>query len=140
MKSTTEERLVALEARVLALEGKTMLSAHARSKENQGGSPREFLLAKVPRTDSDRTLTAGYYIEVISGKDSFNFDDVEDFYAQAKEAAPANRRDPPYQNVKKGYFREVGKRQTGMHARNRWALTNSGIARVDGGFGSGGRR
>lgn len=132
MKESLEERVDALERRVAALESKKIVP----SKEQTGDrmSPREFLLDRAPRSDNDKTLVAGYHIEIIGGTEAFDFDDIERFYAAAKEAAPANRRDPPYQNVKKGYFREVGKREVGMKARNRWALTNSGIKRVENGL------
>jgi len=135
MTADFESRIAALERRVTDLE-----SARAASRASTHGdtrakpSPREFLLDRAPKTDNDKTLAAGYHIEIIGGAESFDFDDVEKFYAAAKEASPANRRDPPYQNVKHGFFREVGKREVGMKARNRWALTNAGIARVETGF------
>jgi hypothetical protein len=139
MSDHLEGRVADLESKVRALEqlfGENAPPLKTAAKP----SPREFLLAKAPKSDNDKTLAAGYYLEIISGGESFDFDQIEAFYGQAKEAAPANRRDPPYQNVKKGYFREVGKRRVGMHARNRWALTNSGIARVEGGFAMGDRK
>jgi len=132
MRESIEERIAKLERRVAALESRGPVSP--TGKPGDYSSPREFLLDRAPTTDYDKTLAAGYHIEIISGQESFDFDDIEKFYAAAKEAAPANRRDPPYQNVKKGYFREVGKRQVGMKARNRWALTNLGIQRVESGF------
>jgi hypothetical protein len=135
MSAVFAARLSELELRVRELEarvGQKAGSPTARSETKP--SPREFLLAHMPKSDNDKTLAAGYYIEMIAGNDSFNFDDIEAFYGQAKEAAPMNRRDPPYQNVRKGYFREVGKRQAGKNARNRWALTNLGIERVESGF------
>ena len=133
MSEPLEQRVAALEAGILALERRSMHEPSAPWGKTSP-SPREFLLNKAPKSDSDKTLAAGYYIEIISGKDSFNFDDIEVFYGQAKEAAPANRRDPPYQNVTSGYFRKVGKRQVGGKARNTWAMTNLGIGRVERGF------
>nr|WP_276977391.1 hypothetical protein [Ferrimicrobium acidiphilum] len=130
MSDSIELRLKLLEDRVGLIERSGRPSARPRISK-QHATPREFLLEKSPRSDNDKTLVAGYYIEMIEKKESFDFDDIEAFYHQAKEAAPKNRRDPPYQNVKKGFFREVGKRQAGMKARNRWALTNSGIFRVE---------
>ena len=100
-------------------------------------NPRDFLISKSPTTDTEKTLVAGFYIEMLSGKDSFDFDDIEQFFHQAKEAVPANRRDPPYQLVEKGLFRKIGKRVLGKTARNRWALTNDGISRVESGFSGG---
>lgn len=139
MQKTLEQRVVDLETRVLALETTRRLPPDRKSDPNSP-SPREFLMEKLPRTDTDKTLTAGFYIEMISGHASFDFDDIDRFYNEAKEASPANRRDPPYQLVEEGFFRKVGKRATGKNARNRWALTNDGIARVEHGFKSGGSR
>jgi len=135
MSADVEARLADFERRIAILEARGgRRTSGPASRSEPKPSPREFLIAHMPKNDGDRTLAAGYYIEIISGLDSFSFDDIEAFYTQAKEPAPANRRDPPYQNVKKGYFREVGKRQVGKMARNRWALTNLGIARVEAGF------
>jgi len=134
MNESLENRIGALEARVTALEQR--LTEKKLPRETTDGilSPREFLLGKAPRGDNDTTLAAGYYLEILAKKDGFTFDDLADFYNQAKEALPANRRDPPYQNVKRGYFREIGGREAGKTARNRWALTNLGIERVEKGF------
>lgn len=128
-------RLAEVERRVAELEsaGKSPQPKGTRSGDNKL-SPREFLLDREPKSDNDKTLTAGFYIEQLSGAESFNFDDIERFLGQAKEPMPKNRRDPPYQNVRKGYFREVGEREQGMHARNHWALTNKGIKRVESKF------
>jgi hypothetical protein len=128
-------RLAEVERKVAELES---ADKSPPPKGSQSGaakiSPREFLLDREPKTDNDKTLTAAFYIEQLSGAESFDFDDIERFLGQAKEPMPRNRRDPPYQNVKKGYFREVGEREQGMHARNRWALTNKGIQRVESKF------
>jgi len=130
-----------LDARVAALEERVRVLELAHGEEpvrpelkNDAVSPREFLLSKAPKGDNDTTLAAGYYLEMIAAKESFTFDDLVDFYNRAKEAMPANRRDPPYQNVRRGYFREIGARESGKSARNRWALTNLGIDRVEKGF------
>jgi hypothetical protein len=133
MTSSIDERILSLESRVIALESR-LDARPAPLVEREIPSPREFLIEKSPRSALDKTLAAGYYLQILGGADGFDLDNIEDFYARAKEAAPANRRDPPYQNVKKGFFREIGIRQAGMRARNKWALTSLGIARVEGGF------
>jgi hypothetical protein len=135
MSAEIERRLEELERRVAQLEHPTSPKLTASSPEARvKPSPREFLLERGPKSDNDRTLTAVYHIEMVGGQEAANFDDIEAWYHAAKEAPPSNRRDPPYQLVKKGYLREVGKRERGMKARNRWALTNLGIKRVEGGF------
>jgi hypothetical protein len=95
-------------------------------------SPREFLLSKSGATTlNDKVLLAGYYIENYEGKESFDYDDLTRFLAAAKESAPKNIRDAVFQNVKRGSFREVGERVRASTARNKWALANPGIARVE---------
>jgi len=127
-KADVERRLAALEVA-------------SRPPQAPGGrapgkvvAPREFLLTKNPPSMNDRVLTAGYYIETVVGEESFDMDRLYAFLGQAKEALPANRRDPPYQNVKRGFFMEIGDRGRGKTARNRWSLTNAGIKRVESGF------
>ena len=83
---------------------------------------------------NDKVLTIGYYIEIHLGEESFDFDRLYAVLGQAKEPLPGNRRDPPFQNVRNGLFREIGARAAGKTARNRWSLTNTGIARVEAGF------
>lgn len=139
MTDDFERRLSDLERRVALLESPTTPKATATEPRDKP-SPREFLLKLGPKTDNDKTLAAIYHIEMIGGRESADFDDIAAWYSAAKEAPPANRRDPPYQLVKKGLLREVGKRTAGMKARNRWALTNLGIKRVEERFSSGGTR
>jgi hypothetical protein len=135
MNSSVDERLADLEGRVRALESGPPVVGRVPPASTPKQTPREFLLEKGPKSDNDKALAAGYYLELVSGEESFSAEQIEAFFGKAKESAPANRSDPPYQNVKKGYFREVGERQLGKGARNKWALTNSGIARVESGFG-----
>ena len=93
--------------------------------------PREFLLGVAPETDNDKVLAAVYYLEVVTGGPFFGLDDLKRFYGQAKEPAPRNPSLPPFLNVKKGYFQEVEKSNDGGSGRTRWALTISGIARIE---------
>jgi hypothetical protein len=129
MAESIEERVDSLERRVAELERKSV--PIIQPPHDEALTPREFLLLKQPGTDNDKTLVAGYFVQILRGKDSFDFDDLAGFYREAKEPIPANRRDPPYQNVRKGFFREVGSRAGGMHARNRWSLTKLGRERVE---------
>lgn len=133
--SSVEDRLSELERRVSLLESPNPPKpSGASAAKNPTLSPREFLLQHKLKSDTDRTLAAVFYLEKFEGQDSANFDEIDSWFSAAKEAAPVNRRDPPYQLVKKGYLREVGKREVGKTARNRWAVTNLGIARVESGF------
>ncbi len=133
MRSTVAQRLENLERRVSLLEGRPPDRGADRPPALQ--SPREFLMSHTgAKRLADLGLLAGYFIEVISGKESFTLDELNEFYSQAKEPRPKAYRDVPYQNVRRGVFRQVGKIVQSRHAHNRWALTNLGIARVEGGF------
>ena len=129
---TTEllARVEALEQRVSALEGDGT-KAKTQTRES---TPREFLLSKPTKSILDKTLLAGYYIETVMMRTDFDLDDLSRFFDAAKESQPANRRDPPHQLVKKGYFREVGERVQASTARNKWSLSNSGLKRVEDNF------
>lgn len=122
----------AIERRLDALEGKLDASGSTRSRTDRTLSPREFLLSKPGvKTLADLGLAAGYYLEVVCGADGFDLDDLNRFYSEAKEPRPRAYRDVPYQNVKRGTMRQLGKMVQSRTAHNRWSLTNSGIARVE---------
>ncbi len=131
MSEDLTTRIAALERRVSALEATPVASTPSRG---HAPTPREFLLSKGPKSQNDKTLAAGYYLEMIQGKATFNLDHLEAFYEAAKEARPKNRRDAAFQNVKRGYFREVGDRVQASTAKNEWSLSNTGIKRVEDGF------
>src|ERR1700730_18647509 len=98
MNELLESKLAELETRVRALENLSVIPSSSPVVPRKQ-SPREFLLGKGPKSDNDKALAAGYYLEIISGAESFSTDQIVAFFGQAKESAPANRRDPPYQNV-----------------------------------------
>jgi len=133
MTPTIVARLDDLERRVSQLEAFPRGRGAVRPQVMQ--SPREFLMSHSgSKSLADLGLLAGYFIEVVTGKESFTLDDLNEFYSHAKEPRPKAYRDVPYQNVKRGAFRQVGKMVQSRHAHNKWALTNLGIARVEGGF------
>jgi hypothetical protein len=135
--STVERRLSDLESRVHALESANPPNSRTGTPSSlKRPSPREFLLEKGPGPMIDKTLVAGYWWEVIEGREYFTLDDLAEFLRQAKESPPKNRRDAAYQNVKRGTFREEGARGQSSSAKNRWTLTNNGIMRVEEGFAS----
>jgi hypothetical protein len=84
----------------------------------------------------DLGLLAGYYLEVHKGIDGFDLDALNQFYSDAKEPRPRAYRDIPYQNVRRGVFRVIGKTVQSRTAHNRWALTNKGLALVESNFGA----
>lgn len=135
MNQSIEERVSSLEARVEALE--SVVKTAARTNRKPTGrpvSPREFLLSKTHiKGNNNLGLLAGYYLEVTLGGDGFDLDELNQFYSDAKEPRPKAYRDIPYQNVKRGVFRPLGKTVQSRTAHNRWALTNRGIELVEAG-------
>ena len=104
-------------------------------KVDRPQSPREFLLAKTGRKgNNDLGAVAGYYLEVILGKEGFDLDELNRFYSDAKEPRPKAYRDIPYQNVRRGVFRILGRTVQSRWANNRWAMTNTGIRLVEANF------
>lgn len=133
---TMAERLADLERRVAALERLNKPTAAVTVQPTgRPMSPREFLLSRSgARLLNDKALVAGYFIETLDGKESFAHDDLGHFLNASKETLPKNRRDITCVNVKRGTFREVGERVQASIAKNRWSLTNKGIAMVEANF------
>jgi len=125
-----ERRLAYLEAGRAAMPGQREPS---RSASGTVPSARDFLMSKHPTTLNDKVLVAGYYIEVILGETSFNLDRLYQVFDQMRESPPGNRRDPPHNNEKYGFFRPEGTKIHSRTANNRWTLTNAGRARVEAG-------
>lgn len=134
MAGRIEERVNALERRVEALE--TGRAKPTAGREPTAGadspSPAEFLMMHPKaRSKRDVALVAGYFTKAHEGRESFDHDDLARFLGGAKVPLPKNRRDLTYQNVRSGYFREVGPRVQSSKARNRWSLSPRGVTRVE---------
>lgn len=131
-----EHRVADLERRVSALEGLRSTPALSPPKKGERPhSPREFLQSKDgAKGNNDLGAVAGYYIEMVLGKDGFSLDDLNQFYSDSKEPRPKAYRDIPYQNVKRGVFRPLGNTVQSRFAKNRWGMTNTGIKLVESNF------
>jgi hypothetical protein len=137
VNDSLQDQVNHLERRVAALEAAQRVrpATELKKGKERPQSPREFLLSKNgAKGNNDLGAVAGYYIEMRLGKDGFDLDDLNRFYADAKEPRPKAYRDVVYQNVKRGVFRPLGKTVQSRTARNRWALTNTGIALVESNF------
>ena len=131
-----EPRIAELERRVSALEGtRSVRVVSVPGPIEQIPSPREFLLSKSgAKSINDKSVAASYYIEHYEHEEWFDHDGIARVMLAAKERPPKNRRDVAYQNVARGVWREVGPREKGKTAKNRWCLTNTGIALVERNF------
>jgi O-acetylhomoserine/O-acetylserine sulfhydrylase-like pyridoxal-dependent enzyme len=121
---TIEERLLALEERVKALEGGEAKVATSKKVT----SLREFINRLLPKTGNDVALVIGYFIETVQGMGYFNNDLLRAGFAEAKIIAPKNLSDVVAQNAKKGYIMP----STNPDAKGKaWVLTNTGEAAVE---------
>ena len=119
-KNEIIQKLVELENRISALEGRALKKTEAEGKKL---SVREFLLAKKPTDNVQRTLIIGYYLEHFDSLDSFNGRDLTDGFRSAKEPVPANINDKVNMNIHKGHIMEAKEKKDNSKA---WVLTNSG--------------
>lgn len=125
-----EQRVKALEDRVSALEAASRATQTARPVEKQQ-SPKEFLMAKAPKSVVEKTLALGYYYEVATGQGAFNINDLEALFRAAKEKLPANISDMANKNVKKGHIMEDATKKDDKRA---WVLTATGERYVENNF------
>ena len=97
-------------------------------------SVAELFSQKQPRTDLERTLVAGYFLETEEGVESFNADDLSQCFIRAKERLPANINDAVNKNISKGLIMDSPEKKGGKKA---WMLTRTGEGFVQKGFGTG---
>ncbi len=119
-----EKRVALLESRVAALEG----SYAEPKRRGRKLSIKEFLLSKSPRSDVEKTLVIGAYLEKFEMLESFNTKDIGTGFRRAKEKVPTNIADMIQKNVAKGYMDLAEEEKDGLKA---YYLTNSGEKHVD---------
>jgi hypothetical protein len=94
-------------------------------------SIKEFLLSKKPKSDVQKTLVIGYYLEKHEGYSSFNAADIEEGFGSAKETVPKNINLCIIRNVQKGHLAEAKEEKNSHKA---WYLTNTGEIFVENNF------
>jgi hypothetical protein len=70
-------------------------------------SVKELILSKGPKSDNDRTLVIGFYLES-KGAVSFTVKDLQEGFREARERVPNNINLCVLQNIKKGLMMEAG--------------------------------
>ena len=113
------------EKRITNLEAKPNAKAGTATKKL---SIREFFITKKPKTDVDKTLLVGYYLENYQAYSSFNTSDIEAGLRSAKEPGPTNTNDIINKNIHKGFIMDAEEKKENKQA---WVLTNLGIEYVD---------
>jgi len=91
-------------------------------------SIREIFISKKPKTDVDKTLLVGYYLEIFQDYTSFNISDIEVGFRSAKEPPPGNISDVVNKNIRKGFIMSAEEKKDNKQA---WVLTNLGKQYVD---------
>lgn len=123
-----KKKLDNCEKRISALERLSMIKSGGAKKKI---SIKEFILAKKPKNDNQKTLAIGYYLENYENLSSLNRKDIEEGFRSAKESVPTNINDRVNQNIKKGYMMETKNKKDNLQA---WTLTNSGTKYVENDF------
>lgn len=126
-----EQRVKELEDRVSALEAASRAATQPAKPVEKQQSPKEFLMAKAPKSVVEKTLALGYYHETVTGQGAFNISDLEILFRAAKEKLPANMSDMANKNVKKGHIMEDAAKKDDKRA---WVLTATGDRYVENNF------
>ncbi len=117
------------EQRIKELE--KIFSGGEKQRTKKAMSIKEFMLAKKPENDVQKTLVIGYYLEKYGNFGSFNAKDLEDGFRAAKERVPKNINDKVNMNIKNGHMMES---EEVKDNRKAWVLTSSGEKFVENGF------
>ena len=96
----------------------------------------ELFAEKIPRTDAEKVLTVGYFLEVVEGLDMFNVDDLDRCFDRMKIGVPVNVNDSVNKNIRKGKIEPASQKKKGKKA---WLLTGTGESAVEAGFKGGSR-
>jgi hypothetical protein len=74
----------------------------------KGMSVAQFFKKVSLKTDLDRVLAAGYFLEKFKNQDSFSSSEVKDTIRGARTPPPRNTSDSINKNIKKGYIMPSG--------------------------------
>lgn len=78
-------------------------------KPDKGMSAAQFFKNVSPKSDVDRVLVAGYYLEKFKGEEKFTAAELSELIrTQAKKQPPKNPNHTVNQNIRKGYMMGAG--------------------------------
>ena len=101
--------------------------AQASPSASRALSPAQFFRKAAPKTDVERVLVAGYYLETIKQQESFTTSDIVETIRAAKVPPPTNPSDCVARNIKKGTMMPSGDKE----GRMAFVLTTDGVESVD---------
>lgn len=116
------------ERRISKLEG---MPEKKSAGEEKKLSVKEFILAKKPRNAVQKALVIGYYLEYLSGQESFNVKDLVEGFRLAKEPSIKNMNDTVNMNIKNGHMMLAREKKDKLTA---WIITNTGEKFVEEGL------
>lgn len=125
---TIEQRMEELEERVASLEQVLLLRKSYTTVKMKKISAREFLMTKELKTDTQKALALGYYLEHVEGMPSFNIDDLVVVFQAAKERRPQNMNDMVNKNITRGFLMDATEKKGNKKA---WVLTSTGEKYVE---------
>jgi predicted nucleotidyltransferase component of viral defense system len=102
--------------------------ALSQSEGRRQVSLAEFLKSKNPKSHGDKILVFGYYLEKVMGESSFNMDDIEKCYIQARISKTKNFPQYIAQLIRDGSLMEAEEKKDNKKA---WILTDSGLKYVE---------
>jgi hypothetical protein len=119
-----QERVSSLEDRVKKLEDMFFSgSPDAVIAKKKKSSAKEFLMTKEIKTETQKVLALGFFLEYMEGMESFNVNDLEAAFRAAKEKAPKNMNDAVNKNIARGFLMEAAEKKD---AKKSWCLTATG--------------
>jgi len=91
-------------------------------------SAKEFILTKELKSEIQKVLAIGYFLEHLEGMTSFNVMDLEVAFRAAKEKLPKNMNDAVNKNIGHGFLMEAEEKKESKKA---WYLTSTGERQVE---------
>lgn len=123
------EKVSSLEERVRKIEETLSSGVSARTETyNKKLSAKEYMLAKEIKTETQKVLALGCFLERMEGMESFNINDLEVAFRAAKEKLPKNMNDAVNKNIARGFIMEAAEKK---NAKKAWCLTATGEKFLD---------
>jgi hypothetical protein len=95
-------------------------------------SPAQFFKKASAKSDPERVLAAGYYLEKLSSMESFTTAEIVDTIRKAKIPRPTNPSDAVAKNIKKGMIMPAGSKE----GKRAFTLTSDGEEAVNSALGA----
>lgn len=122
VKYVTMDQFNALEQRVEKLEN-LLNNPSTTSVTKKTETLREFIKAKHPSNDVEKTICIIYYREMMEGVEEVSSTDVKEGFRHAREKVPMNVSDKLGLCAKRGFIDSVREERGKIY----WSITNTGI-------------